>query len=103
GISLNDPSFTAIPINASNPAGGMVLANLLSSPAGQLQKFNPSVWGDPPLLTRALLSPELQTEFDNVEADYGIPLQSLSGNTVPVINAEYTTRLEQTWIEQIAG
>ncbi|MEO0351744.1 MAG: ABC transporter substrate-binding protein [Cyanobacteria bacterium P01_A01_bin.15] len=103
GISLNDPSFTAIPINARNPAGGMVLANLLSSPAGQLQKFTPSVWGDPPLLTRALLSPELQTEFDDIEADYGIPLQSLSENTVPVVNAEYTTRLEQTWMEQIAG
>jgi putative spermidine/putrescine transport system substrate-binding protein len=103
GASLDDPSFTAIPVNASNPAGGMVLANILSSPDGQLQKFKPSVWGDPPLLTRSLLPPDLKAEFDQVEAEYGIPLQELAKQTVPVVNAEYTTRLERTWEERIAG
>ncbi|MGI8936073.1 MAG: ABC transporter substrate-binding protein [Phormidesmis sp.] len=101
-ISLNDPSFTAIPINASNPAGAMVLANVLSSPEGQLQKFKPQVWGDPPLLDVAKVSPELQKEFAQVEAEYGIPLKELAATTVPVINAEYTTRLETLWKEQIA-
>ena len=103
GVSLNDPSFTAIPVNASNPAAGMVLANLLSSPEGQLEKFNPATWGDPPLLTRSKLSPELQQEFERVEAAYGIPLDDLSKETVPVVNAEYTTRLEDMWEERIAG
>lgn len=102
GISLDDPSFTAIPINASNPAGGMVLANILSSPEGQLRKFDPAVWGDPPLLDRSKLPADLQQKFDRVEAQYGMPLQSLSKETVPVVNAEYTTRLEQGWEEQIA-
>ncbi len=101
-ISLNDPSFTAIPINASNPAGAMVLANVLSSPEGQLQKFKPQVWGDPPLLDVTKVSPELQKEFALVEAEYGIPLKELAATTVPVINAEYTTRLETLWQEQIA-
>ncbi|KPQ33875.1 MAG: putative spermidine/putrescine transport system substrate-binding protein [Phormidesmis priestleyi Ana] len=102
GISLNDPSFTAIPINASNPAGAMVLSNILSSPEGQLQKFDPAVWGDPPLLTRSKLSDPLQKAFDEIEAKYGMPLQDIAQNTVPVVNAEYTTRLEQAWAEQIA-
>ncbi|MGB3672688.1 MAG: ABC transporter substrate-binding protein [Phormidesmis sp.] len=101
GISLNDPSFTAIPVNASNPAGGMMLANILSSPEGQLQKFKSDVWGDPPLLTRSKLSPAEQKNFDAVEADYGLPLKAIAQNTVPVVNAEYTTRLEQAWAEQI--
>lgn len=103
GISLNDPSFTAIPINAPNPAGGMILANILSSPEGQLQKFQPDVWGDPPLLDTQKLPPDLQAQFATVEAGYGIPLKELIASTVPVVNAEYTTRLEQTWEEQIAG
>jgi putative spermidine/putrescine transport system substrate-binding protein len=102
GISLNDPSFTAIPINASNPAGAMVLANLLASPEGQLEKFDPQVWGDPPLLDVTKLSPELQAQFAQAEADYGIPLRELTLTTVPVVNAEYTTRLEALWKEQIA-
>lgn len=102
-ISLNDPSFTAIPINAANPAGAMVLANILSSPEAQLQKFKPDVWGDPPLLEIQKVPPELQTEFAKVERGYGIPLKELVANTVPVVNAEYTTRLEKTWEVQIAS
>jgi putative spermidine/putrescine transport system substrate-binding protein len=103
GASLDDPSFTAIPSNASNPAGGMVLADLLSSPEGQLKKFDPAVWGDPPLLTRSKLPPDLQKAFDEAEAAYGLPLQALGKDTVPVVNAEYTTRLEALWEAEIAG
>lgn len=103
GISLNDPSFTAIPINASNPAGAMILANLLSSPEGQLQKFKPEVWGDPPLLDVSKLPADLQQEFAKVEASYGIPLKELTATTVPVVNAEYTTRLEEVWEAEVAG
>lgn len=102
GASLNDPSFTAIPVNASNPAGAMVLANLLASPEGQLQKFRPQVWGDPPLLAVSKVPADLQKEFAQVEADYGVPLKDLAAVTVPVANAEYTTRLEMLWKEKIA-
>lgn len=102
GASLNDPSFTAIPVNASNPAGAMVLANLLSSPEGQLEKFKPNVWGDPPLLEVQKLPPDLQQQFAAVESAYGIPLKELTANTVPVVNAEYTTQLEQAWEQQVA-
>jgi putative spermidine/putrescine transport system substrate-binding protein len=103
GASLNDPSFTAIPINASNPAAAMILANILASPEGQLQKFEPKVWGDPPLLDVRKLSGNLQQQFKAVEAQYGIPLRELTANTVPVVNAEYTTHLEQEWQKQIAS
>ncbi len=103
GVSLNDPSFTAIPSNASNLAAAMVLAQILSSPEGQLRKFDPQVWGDPPLLDIARLPEDLQGRFQQIEGQYGIPLQELTTNTVPVVNAEYTTRLEELWERQIVG
>ncbi|MGJ3251312.1 MAG: ABC transporter substrate-binding protein [Elainellaceae cyanobacterium] len=103
GVSLSDPSFTAIPINASNPAAAMVLANILSSPDGQLQKFKPDVWGDPPLLDVEKVSQDLRQEFVKVEENYGIPLKELTSNTVPVVNAEYTTRLEDGWEQEVVG
>lgn len=103
GVSLNDPSFTAIPSNASNPAAAMVLADVLSGPEGQLEKFKPEVWGSPPLIERNLLSTDLQQQFDAVEASYGLPLQELTAATVPVVNAEYTLRLEKLWEEQVIG
>lgn len=102
GASLNDPSFTAVPVNASNPAAAMVLANILSSPEGQLEKFKPQVWGDPPLLDIQKLPPKQQQEFAAVEAQYGVPLKELTTNTVPVVNAEYTKRLEEEWKRQFA-
>ncbi len=101
-ISLNDPSFTAIPINASNPGAAMILANILSSPEGQLEKMKPEVWGDPPLIDRSKLSDDLQTAFDEVEARFGIPLSEITPKAVPVVNATYTTRLEEAWQRTIA-
>lgn len=101
--SLNDPSFTAIPINASNLTGAMVLADILSSPQGQLEKFKPDVWGDPPLLDIQKVPSDLQAEFAKVETSYGVPLQELITNTVPVVNAEYTTRLETAWEEELTS
>jgi putative spermidine/putrescine transport system substrate-binding protein len=102
GAALNDPSFTAIPINASNPAAAMILANLLASPEGQLEKLKPEVWGDPPLLEVNRLSADQQAAFATVEQRYGIPLKDLIAKAVPVVNAEYTTQLEQAWQKQIA-
>jgi len=99
GVSLNDPSFTAIPINAPNPAAAMLLADLLASPEGQLQKFKPEVWGDPPLLDLNRLTPDQQAAFAEVGRRYGIPLAAITGGLAPIVNAEYTTRLERLWLE----
>jgi len=44
---------------------------------------------------------ELQPEFAAVESRYGVPIKDLSRDTVPVVNAEYTIRLEQAWETQI--
>ncbi len=102
GAMLNDPSFTAIPVNAANPAGAMVVANLLASPEGQLEKLKPEVWGDPPLIDINSLPEDLQTDFAEVEANYGLPLRDLISDAVPIVNADYTTRLEENWLRQIA-
>jgi putative spermidine/putrescine transport system substrate-binding protein len=103
GISLSDASFTAIPVNASNPAGGIVLANLLASPEAQLEKFKPSVWGSQSLIDVEALPPEQKQGFTEVEKEFGIALQEMGEVTVPIVNAEYTTQLENAWEERVAG
>ncbi len=103
GISLSDASFTAIPVNASNPAGGMVLANLLASPEAQLEKFKPSVWGSQSLIDVEILPPDQKQGFVEVEKEFGIALQDMGEITVPIVNAEYTTQLENAWEERVAG
>lgn len=102
GVSLCDPAFTAIPINAPNPAGAMVLADFLASPRGQLQKFSWQGWNNLPALDVQALPGKLQTQFTAVETRFGISLKDLVTQTVPMVNEEYTTRLAQVWQEQIA-
>ncbi len=103
GAMLNDPSFTAIPVNAANPEGAMVVADILASPAGQLEKLKPEIWGDPPLIAINALPEDVQRAFAEVEASYGLPLRDLIAEAVPIVNAEYTTRLEAQWLRQIAA
>ena len=64
-------------------------------------RFKPDVWGSPPLIQRDLLPTEVQQQFDAVESSYGLPLQDLTAATVPIVNAEYTLRLEQLWEELV--
>lgn len=102
-ISLADSAFTAIPVNASNPTGAMVLAELLASPEGQLEKFKPDVWGDAPLIDARKLPTDKQQAFAAIEKSYGLPLSEFTDRTAPMVNARYTTELERVWQEQIAG
>lgn len=101
GTSLIDPSFTAIPINAANPWGAMVLAEVLASPEGQLEKFKPEVWGDLPLIDVSRLSADYQTAFAQLEAAAGIPIQEAIAGAVPIVNSEYTVQLEALWQQQV--
>ncbi|MEN9226795.1 MAG: ABC transporter substrate-binding protein [Thermostichus sp. DRC_bins_24] len=101
GTSLIDPSFTAIPVNAANPFGAMVLAEVLASPEGQLEKFKPEVWGDLPLIDISRLPAETQEAFARLEAAAGIPIQEAIAGAVPIVNAEYTVQLEELWQRQV--
>ncbi|MEN9201579.1 MAG: ABC transporter substrate-binding protein [Thermostichus sp. DG_1_6_bins_120] len=101
GTSLIDPSFNAIPVNANNPFGAMVLAEVLAGPEGQLEKFKPEVWGDLPLIDIGRLPAELQASFARLEATAGIPIQEAIAGAVPIVNAEYTVQLEVLWQQQV--
>ncbi|MFQ3583586.1 MAG: ABC transporter substrate-binding protein [Cyanobacteriota bacterium] len=101
GTSLIDPSFTAIPVNAANPFGAMILAEVLASPEGQLEKFKPDVWGDLPLIDISRVPAEFQTQFAQLEAAAGIPIQEAIAGAVPIVNSEYTVQLEEAWQRQV--
>jgi putative thiamine transport system substrate-binding protein len=57
GGALANSHFLAIPANARNPDGAMVVANFLLSAEAQVRKADVSVWGDPTVLDISALSP----------------------------------------------
>jgi len=96
--------FTAIPFNAPNKAGAMVLANFLLSPEAQLSKFKPENWGDMPALDMTKLSAADQAAFKAVDLGPAtLDAATLAGRAMPEIPSQYLEVLEKDWSRIILG
>lgn len=90
---LGNVHFVTIPANASASAGAQVVANFLLSPAAQLRKADPAVWGDPSVLDPAKLDAGQQKTL----------LGLMPENTPPVLaepHAAWVNALEQEWLRR---
>ncbi len=100
--SIFNLHFTAIPFNAANKPGAMVVANFLMSPEAQLSKQNPENWGDFPAISLEKIS-QLQRDAFNA-LDLGTPTlktEELGAAAVPEIPAAYLEALEKGWDKNI--
>ncbi|WP_404695242.1 ABC transporter substrate-binding protein [Raoultella ornithinolytica] len=90
---LGNVHFVTIPANARAPAGARVVANFLLSPAVQLRKADPAVWGDP-----SVLNPQ------SLPDDQRQALQALAPQNPPPVLAEphaaWVDALEQEWLRR---
>jgi putative thiamine transport system substrate-binding protein len=64
GGALTNSHFLAIPANANNPDGAMLVANFLLSAHAQAVKADVFVWGDPTVLDLNALLPSQRRWFD---------------------------------------
>ncbi|MEB6461332.1 ABC transporter substrate-binding protein [Raoultella ornithinolytica] len=90
---LGNVHFVTIPANARAPAGARVVANFLLSPAAQLRKADPAVWGDP-----SVLNPQ------SLPDDQRQALQARAPQNPPPVLAEphaaWVDALEQEWLRR---
>ncbi|MFW5722124.1 MAG: ABC transporter substrate-binding protein [Desulfohalobiaceae bacterium] len=102
--SLSNVHFTAIPFNAPNPAGAMVVADFLLSPQAQLSKFEPASWGDFPAIEVDRLPEEWQQRFAAVELGPAtLAPEVLAQAAVPEISPEWLEALESGWEREVLG
>jgi putative spermidine/putrescine transport system substrate-binding protein len=100
--SIANTHYVAIPFNAANPAGAMVVANFLLSPEAQLRKADPDVWGDSPVLGLNRLSAEWEPRFRALEGAPGaIPRDTLDRYARPEVNPRYHERILEDWRRRI--
>ena len=98
GGTLYSMHFMAIPEDASNKAGAMVVANFLLSPEAQYSKFLPENWGDYPAINPDALDKEQWERFKAVRLDDSLPpLEALRRGSIPDIASEYATALDKGW------
>lgn len=98
GGTIGNASFVAIPFNAANRAGAMVIANLLLDPEVQARAQDPAVLGFQTVLDLQSLSPEDRARFDAL--DLGVATLS-PADLGPVLlepHASWMTRIAQDWI-----
>jgi putative spermidine/putrescine transport system substrate-binding protein len=96
--SIFNTHFTAIPFNAPNKAGAMVLADFLVSVDAQVSKFKPENWGDFTVLDLERLNPSDRQRFEAVELGPAtLTPDQLAKTAVPEIPAPYLEALERDW------
>lgn len=101
--TVGNASFLAIPANAADTAGAMVVADLALSPEQQAAKANPGVWGQFPVLDMARLSQRQRQLFQQLPAsDIVPPYEVISRNAHGELAAEWVTPLDQAWRQEVA-
>jgi putative spermidine/putrescine transport system substrate-binding protein len=96
--TIANTHFVAIPFNASDKEGAMVLANFLISPEAQLKKADPAVWGDFPAIDLSRLDKDWQEKFAGLPRGVAtLPNDVLQKHQLPEPPAEILIRLEKGW------
>ena len=97
GGTIGNASFVAIPFNAANRAGAMVVANLLLDPVVQAQAQNPDVLGFQTVLNMAALGAEDLARFDGLQLGVATLAPADLGPVLLEPHASWAVRLSQDW------
>ena len=100
--SIANTHYTAIPFNAPNKPGAMVLANFLLSPTAQLSKYKPENWGDFPAIDLDRLDQAQRRRFEDVDLGPAtLSAETLAEHAVPEIPIGYLEAIEADWKSRV--
>lgn len=95
--SIGNISFVAIPYNAANREGAMVVANFLLAPETQAQMQNIEILGSFSVLDPSRLSPAEAALFDALPSSPALPRLEDLGPTLLEPHPSWMTRLTEEW------
>jgi putative spermidine/putrescine transport system substrate-binding protein len=100
--TIGNTHYVAVPFNAANKAGALVVANFLMSPEAQYQKALPEVWGDLPVVSIDQLSSEWQTRFADLPRPASVLAQDvLQAHRIPELQSKWLEEIERGWVENV--
>ena len=100
--TIGNVHYLAIPFNAPNLEGALVVINHLLSVEAQASKFDPARWGDLPVLSPERLSAEEKALFDEVDIGRGaLPVETILSHRVPEVPARLIPLIEEIWAESL--
>ncbi|QEK12988.1 ABC transporter substrate-binding protein [Crassaminicella thermophila] len=100
--TIGNTHFLAVPKNAPNKAGALVVINFILSVQAQASKYNPENWGDLPVLDYQKLTEDEKKVFEAIKIGKGVlPQDYLLSHRLPEIPAKLIPIIEEIWIENI--
>ena len=100
--TIGNTHFLAIPFNASDKAGAMVVADFLLSPEAQLKKADITTWGDFPAIDISHLDQGWRDKFNALpRGEATLTDEVLQAHLLPEPPSEILIRLEVGWQERV--
>ncbi|MCF8478836.1 MAG: ABC transporter substrate-binding protein [Rhodospirillum sp.] len=100
GGTIGNTHFVAIPFNAADKEGAMVVANFLLSAEAQLRKQDPAHWGDDTVLAMGRLDPEERSRFDSLPLGEATLSSDARGVPLPEPHPSWMSRIEGEWLRR---
>ncbi len=102
--TLGNSHYLAIPYNAPNKNGALLVIDYLQSPEAQIEKMKPEVWGDMSVIDTTKLDEQQLAMVQQIESEPAIiPIAELNANKNEDMNAKYIEWIETIWSENIIG
>ena len=98
--SLGNVNFVAIPYNATNKAGAMILADFLLSPEAQARMQRPEILGNLTVLDMTVLNDAQRALFEAIDPGTGGIAPSELGRLLLEPHPSWVGRLEAAWAER---
>lgn len=96
--TIGNASFLAIPSNAADRAGAMVVANIALSVEQQVAKAEPATWGQFTVLDLDSLTASERAQFEGLPQSPVVPaFDVLSRNANPELAAAWVPALDDEW------
>jgi len=100
--TISNNNFVAIPANASNPAGAMVIANYILSEEYQVMMVDPEKWGWLSPIDPTVYSREFQEALAGMDRNPAtLPANVLASHTLPESPSGWVTAFEAGWLETV--
>ena len=95
--TIGNTSFVAIPYNAANKEGAMVVADFLLEPATQAHAQDIRQMGNFSVLDFAKLTPAERKRFDDLPKSPALPTNAELGTTLLEPHPSWMTRIAAEW------
>ncbi|MGL6211074.1 MAG: ABC transporter substrate-binding protein [Paracoccaceae bacterium] len=100
GGTIGNASFVAIPFNAANREGALIIANLLLDPEVQARAQDPAVLGFQTVLNIEALTPDDRGRFDALDLGIATLSPAELGPVLLEPHASWMTRIAEDWIKR---